>query len=234
MPIHTLWGGEFETLDSKGANLMAGRRKNFVWIFTLISFLMVTLAVSVYATTDMKSQTRSMRTPFRPSSLEGKTVLLRWNGKYNGDKFLSCLAEMMMKQVKKVKIIKLWEADPSTAVISRKMEASQEISSKIAKFKPDMVIAAQGDCGICTSWLVIDQLNLEQKGISTVTIVTSAFGDLAKTAMKDQGVTDMSIVVVEHPVAGRNMKETCELAEKNFQDILKAATLWKPKEKPQG
>ena len=41
-----------------------------------------------------------------PKSLEGKTILLRWNGKHNGDNFLNVVAEMLSKQVKNVKITK--------------------------------------------------------------------------------------------------------------------------------
>ena len=80
-----------------------------------------------------------------PSTLEGKTILLRWNGKYNGDKFLARLGELLTQQVKNVKIIRLWEMDSTTAVISKNGEASEEVAYKIAKLKPDLVIAAQAD-----------------------------------------------------------------------------------------
>jgi len=80
-----------------------------------------------------------------PGTLEGKTVLLRWNGKYNGDKFLSRVGELIVEQVKNVKIVKMWEVDPTTAIISKKMEVSEQISSKIAAFMPSLVISAQAD-----------------------------------------------------------------------------------------
>ena len=80
-----------------------------------------------------------------PTSLEGKTVLLRWNGKYNGDKFLNRLGELMAQQVKNVRIIKMWETDKSTAVISKNAEVSEQVAGSIAKLKPDLVIAAQAD-----------------------------------------------------------------------------------------
>ena len=60
-------------------------------------------------------------------------------------------------------------------------------------------------------------------------IVTSAFEELAKTTMKEQEVSDMSFLVVEHPVGGRNLEDTRKLADKAFPDILKAATQWQPK-----
>ncbi len=80
-----------------------------------------------------------------PASLEGKTVLLRWNGKINGDKFLTRVAELLSQQVKNVKIIKLWEQDKSTAVISKDLQASEQVTAIMAQLKPDMVIASQAD-----------------------------------------------------------------------------------------
>ena len=80
-----------------------------------------------------------------PSNLEGKTVLLRWNGKPNGDLFLTRIGELLVEQVKGVKILKIWETDKSTAIISDSLEKSQEITDKIANLRPDLVIGAQAD-----------------------------------------------------------------------------------------
>jgi len=80
-----------------------------------------------------------------PTSLEGKTVVLRWNSKPNGDKYLTRIGELLTEQVKGIKVIKLWETDPSTAAISKSAEDSSTIADKIAALKPDLVIAAQGD-----------------------------------------------------------------------------------------
>ena len=80
-----------------------------------------------------------------PASLEGKTVLLRWNGKYNGDNFLNRVAEVLAEQVKDVEVIKMWEVDSDTACISESSEVSEEIAAKIAELEPDLVIASQAD-----------------------------------------------------------------------------------------
>lgn len=80
-----------------------------------------------------------------PASLEGKTVVLRWNGKPNGDKYLTRLGELLAQQVKNVKIIKLWEVDKSTASISKSAEASKQVAEKIAALKANLVIASQAD-----------------------------------------------------------------------------------------
>ncbi len=80
-----------------------------------------------------------------PASLEGKTVVLRWNGKPNGDKLLTYLADVLTQQVKDVKIVKLWETDPSTAISSDSAEVSVQIADKVVALAPDLVIASQCD-----------------------------------------------------------------------------------------
>jgi hypothetical protein len=80
-----------------------------------------------------------------PSTLEGKTVVLRWNGKFNGDNFLNAKADLLTQRVKGVKVIKMWEVNRDTAVISDSLEKSEKIADEIVARKPDLVIAAQAD-----------------------------------------------------------------------------------------
>jgi hypothetical protein len=81
----------------------------------------------------------------RPSTLEGKTVVLRWNGKPNGDVFLNRVAELLNEKVKGVKVIKAWEVAPDTNIISYSPDRSVAIAKKLVSFKPDIVIAAPAD-----------------------------------------------------------------------------------------
>lgn len=80
-----------------------------------------------------------------PSTLQGKTVMLRWNAKHNGDQFLNRVAELLSEQVKDIKIVKAWEVIPETNIISQSPERSKEFAKKIAAFKPDLVIGSQAD-----------------------------------------------------------------------------------------
>lgn len=82
-----------------------------------------------------------------PASLAGKTVVLRWNGQCNGDTFLNSLAELLKSEIKQVKIVKMWDADASTAVISSGLRESETIAGVVASQKPALVIAAQADSG---------------------------------------------------------------------------------------
>jgi hypothetical protein len=81
----------------------------------------------------------------RLSSLEGKNIALRWNGKPNGDIFLDRIAELLSKQVPSAKIIKLWKVIPEIKGYANSAEVGKALIKEITKLKPDIVIAAQAD-----------------------------------------------------------------------------------------
>jgi hypothetical protein len=126
------------------------REKKRIWlVFLMVLLVMVSVeGIFIYAgAAESKKLPKvgPVKMNPHPSSLEGKTVVLRWNGKYNGDKYLSRVGELISQKIKNVKIIKMWEIDKSTAAISKNAELSEEVAASIAKLKPDLVIAAQAD-----------------------------------------------------------------------------------------
>lgn len=79
-----------------------------------------------------------------PQSLEGKTVALRWNSKEGGDVFLNEVARLLQKNVKDIKIIKLYETMPETVGYGpNKMGA--DVIAKVKALKPDLIISSQAD-----------------------------------------------------------------------------------------
>jgi hypothetical protein len=88
----------------------------------------------------------TMKLNSHPSRLEGKTIMLRSNGKHNGDKFLIQVGELLKDKVKDIKIIYSWEVAPETVdPITGSHERSKKFAQKLASFKPDLVIASQAD-----------------------------------------------------------------------------------------
>jgi len=81
----------------------------------------------------------------RITTLEGKTIVLRWNGKHNGDNFLDRIAELLKEKVPSAKVIKLYEVDKSTIKISGSAAESARIAQVIKGLHADIVIAAQTD-----------------------------------------------------------------------------------------
>ena len=80
-----------------------------------------------------------------PDTLDSKTVLLRWNGKHNGDLFLERIAELLNEKVRDIKIIKSWDIAPETKMTTTSQKQSKEFAKKLSLAEPDLVIGAQGD-----------------------------------------------------------------------------------------
>jgi len=81
----------------------------------------------------------------RLSTLEGKTIVLRWNDKHNGDNFLNRIAELLAEKVPSAKVIKLYEVDKSTIRISGSVQEAARIAKVIKGLNADIVIAAYTD-----------------------------------------------------------------------------------------
>jgi hypothetical protein len=80
-----------------------------------------------------------------PKDLSGKTVVLYWNGKPNGDLFLDRIGELLIERVNKVKVIKAWEVRPSTKRTDPAAQASRVTAEELAGLNPDVVVGAPGD-----------------------------------------------------------------------------------------
>jgi hypothetical protein len=81
----------------------------------------------------------------RITTLEGKTVGLKWNEKPNGNIFLDRIAELLKEKIPGVKIIKFYDVEPTTAPQSANLDDAKRKAKIIASYKPDIVIGAQCD-----------------------------------------------------------------------------------------
>lgn len=80
----------------------------------------------------------------RINTLEGKNVVLRWNGKNNGDIFLDRLAVLLQQKYPTAKIVKSY-TDSRLNTITGNQSQSMFVTNTIVAMKPDLVIAAQAD-----------------------------------------------------------------------------------------
>jgi len=74
----------------------------------------------------------------------------------------------------------------------------------------------------------VDQLNIEKRGIPTVTIVRSAFEELTRALIKEQEVPEMALAVIEHYNPSHDWGEIRKQVDEAFPAILKATTQWQP------
>jgi len=133
---------------------MKQRRLNY---FMAITMVMAWLIVPVPASAKEDVQTWELVNPAgvikttpikmaaRINSLEGKTIALKWNQKPNGQIFLDRVAELLKEQVPGVKIVKMYEVEPTTIPQSANMDVADRKAKLIAKYKPDLVIGSQCD-----------------------------------------------------------------------------------------
>jgi hypothetical protein len=87
--------------------------------------------------------------------------------------------------------------------------------------KGDVVILALGDCGSCTTWVILDAIRLEKKGKPTICICTHKFADYAHSLAKAQGAEDLRIIEIQHPIAGLKNEEVKVKTEKIIPEIKK-------------
>ena len=86
-----------------------------------------------------------IKMPPRISTLEGKTIGLKWNMKPGGNIFMDRVAELLKEKVPSAKIIKFYEVEPTTVPQSANMDVADQKARIIAKYKPDIVIGSQCD-----------------------------------------------------------------------------------------
>lgn len=80
----------------------------------------------------------------RPANLAGKTVVLTWNGKPNGNVLLNRIAELLAGEVKDVTIVKLWEVFPSI-IRTYSLERSEALAKAVFDHKADIAINSTCD-----------------------------------------------------------------------------------------
>lgn len=71
----------------------------------------------------------------------------------------------------------------------------------------DLAILALGDCGSCTSWVIMDAIRLEYLGTPTISICSDHFTSFARELASSHGLNDLRILEVEHPIAGLSREE---------------------------
>jgi len=88
--------------------------------------------------------TEEVRINPHPASLLGKTIVLTWNGKPNGDVFLNRVGELLLSQAKIGKLIKLWEVFPNL-IRTYSLPRSSELARAVSTQKPDLAINSTCD-----------------------------------------------------------------------------------------
>ena len=97
----------------------------------------------------------------RLKALDGKTLGLLWNGKARGDAALKLFGSMLKERVPSVEI-RFYQGT---------IRFTRELLNQVTE-ECDAVVTCAADCGACTSWLIHDAIELERRGVPTVTIAS--------------------------------------------------------------
>jgi hypothetical protein len=134
------------------------------------------------------------------------TVSLVDNTKPGADIILKVLSESLGNR--EFRWVKKPAGAPATAKQMQKASSS------------DFAILALGDCGSCTSWVILDAIRLEQSGIPTISICSDHFAPFARQLAESHGMENLRILEVEHPVAGLKHEKVEEKAFKIVKNLL--------------
>jgi len=110
------------------------------------------------------------------------------NTKPNADIILNTIAENL-------NIDKIMVEKPAGA------PATDEQLKKAAD--ADLSVIAVGDCGSCSTWVILDAIRLEKEGTPTISICSDEFFDYARSLAKSYGADDLRIVKIKHPLSGQ-------------------------------
>ena len=81
-------------------------------------------------------------------SLDGKRIVLRWNGKPNGEIYLDRIADLLEAKYKKATVIRAYKENPKTAIGAKEdiiVGGTEGQTKMVMAMGPDIVIAAQAD-----------------------------------------------------------------------------------------
>lgn len=124
----------------------------------------------------------------------GLAVGLVDNGKWNAGRLLEAVRERLIRRHGMV-------AGPVCAKLHYNRDLDAEERATLSH-GADVLLAAIGDCGSCTSYTVHDALALERLGVPAVAIVTEPFKPLAESLAVSLGTPAARIVSIPHPLYG--------------------------------
>lgn len=127
----------------------------------------------------------------RLSDLRGKRLAFVDNSKCNADLFIARVASRLAERFAVVQGPIVRKAAPKDRLSDRDFDDLAQC---------DAVVQCFGDCGTSTSISVADAVEMERRGIPTVTVFSTAFADAARNQAAGRGMADLPLVRIPHPM----------------------------------
>jgi hypothetical protein len=151
----------------------------------------------------------------RPTEVKGLRVGIIENTKKNAEAVLTRLAEKLKSAHGMTAEIMLHKAQRAPL----KDEQIDELRAKV-----DFVVAGIGDCGACSSGILLDAIYLEKAKIPAIAIVTEAFDNTSREMAELWGVPNFRFVKVPHPLASLTPEQMDDRAD---ELVIKVVSLLK-------
>ena len=131
----------------------------------------------------------------RPRSLDGKTIYFVDVRFMNGAVFLAEIQKVFAERFPGVKTELRQKRGGYT-------EDDPELWAEI-KAKDGLMVMAIGHCSTCAPAVAVHCMNMEERGVPTAPLVTTAFNDLVRAVTYKAGMPLLRLTYVPHPVGGK-------------------------------
>jgi len=152
----------------------------------------------------------------RPASLEGGTVYFVDVRFMNGNVFLGEIQKLFAEKFPGVKTEFRQKRGGYT-------EDDPELWAEI-KARGALAVMAIGHCSTCAPAVAVHCMHLEEMGIPTAPLVTSAFVELVQAVTRKAGMPALRFTFVPHPVGGKSPAELYEYGRNALGEIAAALT----------
>ncbi len=135
----------------------------------------------------------------RPESLQGRTVYLVDVRFMNGRAFLEQIQQVLAERFPGLKTELRQKRGGYT-------EDDADLWNEI-QANAGLVVMAIGHCSTCAPAVAVHCMHLEDRGIPTAPLVTTAFADLVQAVSWKAGMAPLRFSFVPHPVSGKTAEE---------------------------
>src|SRR5580704_4060929 len=146
----------------------------------------------------VRDQSPAISAAQRLSDVRGKRLGFVDNSKCNADLFIQRLSTQLTDRFAVVRGPVIRKAAPKDRLTDADL-------ANLAQC--DAVVQCFGDCGTSTSISVADAVEIERRGIPTVTVFSTAFATAARKQAAGRGMADLPLARIPHPMhtARRNV-----------------------------
>ena len=131
----------------------------------------------------------------RPASIEGRTIYFVDVRFMNGSVFLGEIQKVFAEQFPGVRTVLRQKRGGYT-------EDDPDLWAEI-EANAGLLVMAIGHCSTCAPAVAVHCMNMEDRGIPTAPLVTTAFSELVKAVAYKAGMPDLRFTFAPHPVGGK-------------------------------